>query len=125
MKLQTSGCVGRLGHLTWLFQTLSDIFLLNLYLIGPYWTNLDQFKPFCLFGPVYSNPNICTCPFGPVYFVQSIWTCLFGPVFLAPYIWNRLFVLNMFILICLLRPVHLDPPIRTCLFGSVYWDPLN
>ena len=43
------------------------LLLLILDLFGPYWTILDQFGPFCLFGPVYLNLSIWTCLFDTFY----------------------------------------------------------
>ena len=68
----------KLDQGTWLCRTLLDTLLVDF---GPYWTILDQFGSFCLFGPVYLDQSIWTCLFGPVYLELSTWTCLFGPVF--------------------------------------------
>ena len=48
----------KLDQGNWLCRTHLDDLLVDFYRIGPYWTNLDQFGLFCLFGPVYFDPSI-------------------------------------------------------------------
>ena len=72
---------------------------------------MDQFGPFCLFGPVYFDPSFWTCLFWPVHLDPSNLTRLFGPVYLDPSNWTRLF-----------GPVYLDRSFWIRLFGLVYLD---
>ena len=107
----------------WLCWTHIDDLLVGF---GPYWTNLDQFGPFCLFVPVYVSLFVWTCVYGPVYLDLYIWIRLFGPVSLDPCIWTHLFgpvYLNPSIWMRLLGPVYLNPPTWTCLFRPVYLNP--
>ena len=131
----------KLDQGTWLCWTL----------LGPYWTKLDQFGPFCLCRPIYSNPSIWSCLLEPVYLVLSIWTCFFGtrqigPIYLDPSIllgliyfdmsiWDINICTHLFGIVCLdlslwthlFRPIYLDLSAWNSLFksGVSIWNSAN